>query len=154
VRSLTVAIPLILCALAACSTLHPVILTGRVIWPDSTGVDAWVRLRGPGLPWHRARGHTPEDRTDAAGRFQLRHRLARGCYAANLLTFETTHIVEWHFWVGGADSLAMGAVMIWPGSGQSGEGVNHLVLGCGAQDTLQPMYSWHYDTVRVTRPTR
>ena len=108
-----------------------------------------MRLRGPGVPSHRLRGHTPEDRTDPTGRFRLQRRLAPGCYAANLLTFDTTHIVEWHFWVGDADSLAMGEVMIWPGPGQSGEGVNHLVLGCGARDTLQPMYSWGYDTVRV-----
>jgi hypothetical protein len=103
------------------------------------------------VPEHR-RGAPPDASTDASGRFLMRREFARGCYAANMLSLETNHIVEWHFWVQGADSLTMGQVTIWPSAGQSGEGVNHLVLDCGTQDTLRSMYSWHYDTVRVVQP--
>ncbi len=145
--SLTVIGTALVIACHSGSALVPVTFTGVVQDERHQPVgDAFVSLRhSPGDSGSRWVEFSSE--TDSAGRFVLNARLPRGCYGVLIGTF-WTDAVDWHVRVEQPSVHDIGTVTL-TSSAFPGEGWGHLVLQCGAIDTLKPRGGWDFDTLRV-----
>ena len=86
--------------------------------------------------------------TDSTGAFSVPLVLARGCHGVTIADIGFDPI-DWHVWVSDRDTLSLGTAQLHVGFNPTGEGRTYLVLDCGSQDTVKPIYNWNYDTLSV-----
>ena len=135
---------------APASEPHHVTFTGRLVTaeghPWKVG-GAWLRPR-----WGDSTAANPGGVfVDSTGRFHLPAILTTGCYGI-VTTAWDTEAFDWRVWVDRSGRFDLGEIRVDPTGVFTGEGPSHVVLGCGARDTLTPEGGWTFDTVRVEDP--